>query len=156
MLTASLPHDKEHRKDYGCDVRINFALGRALSGLEYAHALRHRQALTAEFLECLKTVDLLVTPTTGRTAAPIPEKALPNGESNLPILECISRFSAVGNLTGFPAIAVPAGEDKDGLPISCQFMGRPWEEALLLRIARVAESGVERGKPSVYFDLLES
>jgi aspartyl-tRNA(Asn)/glutamyl-tRNA(Gln) amidotransferase subunit A len=71
-------------------------------------------------------------------------------------LECISRFSAVGNLTGFPAIAVPAGEDKDGLPISCQFMGRPWEEALLLRIARVAESGVERGKPSVYFDLLES
>jgi len=103
----------------------------------------------------MKDVDVIVTPTTGRTAAPIPEKALPNGESNLPILECISRFSAVGNLTGFPAIAVPAGHDSDGLPISCQFLGRPWEEALLLQIARVAESGVTRTKPHLWADLLE-
>jgi Asp-tRNA(Asn)/Glu-tRNA(Gln) amidotransferase A subunit family amidase len=101
-------------------------------------------------------VDVLVTPTTGRTAAPIPEGALPNGESNLPILECISRFAAVGNLTGFPAIAVPAGYDRAGLPVSCQFMGRPWEEALLLRLARVAEAGMERKKPSIYYDVLES
>jgi len=155
MITAAQRYHADHRRDFGCDVQINFALGRSLSGLDYAHALRHRQGLTTQFLQCLSDVDVLVTPTTGRTAAQIPEGALPNGESNLPILECISRFAAVGNLTGFPAIAVPAGYDSGGLPVSCQFMGRPWEEALLLRIARAAEAGVVREKPSVYYDFLE-
>jgi Asp-tRNA(Asn)/Glu-tRNA(Gln) amidotransferase A subunit family amidase len=155
MITAAQRYHGEHRRDFGCDVQINFALGRALSGLDYAHALRHRQGLTAQFLQRLQDVDVLVTPTTGRTAAPIPESALPNGESNLPILECISRFAAVGNLTGLPAIAVPAGYDRDGLPVSCQFMGRPWEEGLLLRIARAAEAGSARRQPAVYYDLLK-
>lgn len=156
MITAAQRYHGEHRRDFGCDVQINFALGRSLSGMDYAHALRHRQGLTTQFLQCLSEVDVLVTPTTGRTAAPIPESALPNGESNLPILECISRFAAVGNLTGFPAIAVPAGYDRSGLPVSCQFMGRPWEEGLLLRIARAAEGGGARQEPAVYYDLLES
>jgi Asp-tRNA(Asn)/Glu-tRNA(Gln) amidotransferase A subunit family amidase len=154
MLTAAQPYDTEHRKDFGCDVRINFALGRALRATEYAHALRHRQAITAQFLDCMANVDVIVTPTTGCTATPIPEKDLPNGESNIALLERISRFSAVGNLTGFPAIAVPAGYDSAGLPISCQFMGRPWEEALLLRIARIAEGCTARKKPELHWDLL--
>lgn len=155
MLTAAQVYEAKHRKDFGCDVRINFALGRALKAAEYAHALRHRQALTGQFLECMSQIDVIVTPTTGCTAAPIPEKTLPNGESNIALLERISRFSAVGNLTGFPAIAVPAGYDSAGLPISCQFMGRPWEEALLLRIAKISESGTLRVQPQLYCDLLE-
>jgi Asp-tRNA(Asn)/Glu-tRNA(Gln) amidotransferase A subunit family amidase len=73
----------------------------------------------------------------------------------LPVLECISRFSAVGNLTGFPAIAVPAGYDSAGLPISCQFMAKPWAEALLLRIARISEGASTRKKPQLHCDLLE-
>ena len=141
-------------RDYGYDVQMNFALGRAFNGEDYAHALRHRQGFTAQFLECMNDIDVIVTPTTGGTAAPIPEHALPKGESNLVVLERLSRFAAVGNLTGFPAIAVPAGYDRQGLPISCQFMGRPWEEALLLRIARVAEQNIGRVKPTMYFDLL--
>jgi Asp-tRNA(Asn)/Glu-tRNA(Gln) amidotransferase A subunit family amidase len=153
MITAAQRYDTEHRKDFGYDVQINFALGRALSGQDYAHALRHRQGFARAFLESMKEVDVIVTPTTGRTAAPIPEKALPAGESNLPVLEAISRFASVANLTGFPAIAVPAGYDRAGLPISCQFMGRPWEEALLLRISRIAEQSISRQQPRMYFDL---
>jgi Asp-tRNA(Asn)/Glu-tRNA(Gln) amidotransferase A subunit family amidase len=155
MLTAAQAYDAQYHKQFGCDVRVNFALARALRATEYANALRHRQALTAEFLECMQDIDVIVTPTTGQTAALIPEKSLPNGESNLPVLECIARFSAVANLTGFPAIALPAGYDSAGLPISCQFMAKPWEEALLLRIARVSEGASMRKKPQLHCDLLE-
>lgn len=155
MLTAAQAYEAKYHKQFGCDVRVNFALAGGLRATEYANALRHRQALTVEFLDCMRDVDVIVTPTTGQTAALIPEKALPNGESNLPVLECISRFSAVGNLTGFPAVAVPAGFDSAGLPISCQFMAKPWEEALLLRIARFSEGASERKKPQLHCDLLE-
>jgi Asp-tRNA(Asn)/Glu-tRNA(Gln) amidotransferase A subunit family amidase len=135
-------------------VQINFALGQTLSGFDYAHARRHRSALTAAFLETMSHVDVIATPTTGCTAPLMPEHALPNGESNLPQLERISRFSALANLSGFPAIALPAGHNQAGLPVSCQFMGRPWSEALLFRVGRVAEDCVERTVPRAHVDLL--
>ncbi len=42
-------------------------------------------------------------------------------------------FTVVANLAGLPALAVPAGTGKSGLPIGWQLMGRPWEEGKLLR-----------------------
>ncbi len=43
-------------------------------------------------------------------------------------------FTVIANLAGLPALAVPAGNSESGLPIGCQFMGRPWEEGKLLRV----------------------
>ena len=53
------------------------------------------------------------------------------------------RFIRLANLTGFPAISVNAGFDKAGLPIGVHLMGRPYEENLLLRLARVVERHTE-------------
>jgi Asp-tRNA(Asn)/Glu-tRNA(Gln) amidotransferase A subunit family amidase len=128
-------------KLFGLDVKTNLTLAADVTGGDYVHALRFRQFATEQFLAVLSDVDVIVTPTTGIAAPPIPESALPEGESNLIQLESILRFAAPANLTGFPAIAVPAGYDDGGLPLSCQFLGRPWEEALLLRIARGRRAG---------------
>ena len=64
------------------------------------------------------------------------------------------RFVRQGNLTGFPALSVPAGYDAKGLPVGVQLMGRPWEEALLLRLGRVVEASVERRLPRVHVTAL--
>ena len=48
-------------------------------------------------------------------------------------------FTVTANLAGLPAISVPAGKDKVGLPLGLQLIGKPWCEGELLNIAEVLE-----------------
>ena len=50
-------------------------------------------------------------------------------------------FTVTVNLAGLPGIAVPAGLDKQGLPLGLQLIGKPWEEGALLNTAEVLETG---------------
>jgi Asp-tRNA(Asn)/Glu-tRNA(Gln) amidotransferase A subunit family amidase len=52
-------------------------------------------------------------------------------------------YCAWFNLLGFPAVVVPVGKSKAGLPIGVQIVGRPWEEELVLAVAARLER--ERG-----------
>ena len=52
-----------------------------------------------------------------------------------------NRFVAMFNLTGLPAISLPCGFDRDGLPIGLQLAGRPFDEATVLRAAFAYERG---------------
>ena len=104
--------------------------------------------MTRDWLALMTGCDAVVTPTTAITAPAIPESALPDGESNLPVVDALMRFIRVANLTGFPALTVPAGFDRNGLPVGVHLMGRPYEEALLLRLGRVIEREVEVRTPA--------
>ncbi len=64
------------------------------------------------------------------------------------------RFAPWSNLTGHPAITMPAGYDSNGLPIGLQAIGRPWGERLLFRIAAAAELLVERRMPARWYPSL--
>lgn len=145
--------DKDSSR-FAYDSRTNLALARRFSSLDYIHALRHRHGLTVETLKVLHDVDVIMTPTTAQTAQAIPESSLPDGESNLVVTDALMRFIRVGNLTGFPAISVPCGFDTAGLPIGVQLLGRPWEEHLLLRMARVVEAASEVRTPRHHATLL--
>jgi Asp-tRNA(Asn)/Glu-tRNA(Gln) amidotransferase A subunit family amidase len=154
MASAMAEHIEQDVTRFGPDVRTNLSLARNFRGTDLVHAMRHRHALIRGHLELMREVDVIVAPTTAMTAPPINERALPQGESDLVTVDALMRFIRVANLTGFPAIAVPAGFDSKGLPVSCHFMGRPWEEHLLLRIARIAEGSVERRAPAHRVGLL--
>jgi Asp-tRNA(Asn)/Glu-tRNA(Gln) amidotransferase A subunit family amidase len=156
MATSQLHHFKDHRKDYAHDIRLNLELAGRLKATDYIHAQRHRMQLCAQFDEVMKQVDAIVTPATGCTAKPIPRKAHKTGESYLEQTDTIMRFARPANVTGLPAISFPAGYDPDGLPVGFQVMGRAYDEALLLRIAAVAEGLVERKEPRVHWRLLEA
>ena len=154
MATAMDPHYKEHRKDFGLDVRTNLSLGRDFTSRDYIKAQRMRTRAITEFNRVLEQVDAIVTPSTGCTAPIIRKDALPRGESDLETLTEIMRYAGTANFTGLPAISFPAGYDEDGLPVGFQAIGKHWDEHLLLRLAGAAELNVERKKPDIFYDLL--
>jgi Asp-tRNA(Asn)/Glu-tRNA(Gln) amidotransferase A subunit family amidase len=154
MTEAMLPQVKARASDFALDSRTNLAIGRHFRATDLVHALRHRHRLTRELVALMADVDVLVTPTTATTAPEIPEATLPEGESNLPVVDALMRFVRVANLTGFPALSVPAGFDRAGLPVGVQLTGRPYEEHLLLRLGRVVERATEVRTPPLHVSVL--
>ncbi len=151
MSASQLPHAAP---SYGPDTALNFAIGRALTASDYAHALRARSALAAGWRDVFEQVDLVATPSTACTAPPIRPDAL-GGESDIELLDRIMRFAHAPNLFGFPAISIPAGYDAAGLPIGLQLIGRPWSEDVLLSAALRAGPLVERRRPQALAGLLD-
>ncbi len=74
-------------------------------------------------------IDVLVLPTTATTVPTIKE-ALRDPQA------LSARNTAFANYYGLPAISVPCGFDRSGLPLGVQFVGRPWDELTVLRVAR--------------------
>ena len=121
---------------FGMETRLNLAMARAFTAADYVRAQQVRQQLMDTLNNLFQQVDLLVTPTTGITAPPIPESALPDGESDLKTLTALMRFAFVGNLSGIPALTLPVGQDGGGLPVGLQLMASHWQESRLLAVAR--------------------
>jgi Asp-tRNA(Asn)/Glu-tRNA(Gln) amidotransferase A subunit family amidase len=143
----------QHHQEHGLDVRVNLALARRFLATDYVLAQRVRTRLIHNFNQAFTEVDVILTPSTGLAAPPIPATALPAGDSDLTTLVEIMRYATPANLTGHPAISFPAGYTETGLPIGLQAMGRHWQEPMLLRLALAAEQLIERQKPQIFFDL---
>ena len=118
---------KEHPDWFGADVRQRLETGAAFTSSEYVLA-RHTQTEVKRRCELLLNLyDVLILPTTP-ISAPVLE-----GEDALERARQLTRFTSPFNLTGLPALTVPCGFTKDGLPIGLQFVSRAWNEAGVLR-----------------------
>jgi aspartyl-tRNA(Asn)/glutamyl-tRNA(Gln) amidotransferase subunit A len=118
---------KEHPDWFGADVRQRLETGAAFTSSEYILA-RHTQAEVKRRCELLLNLyDVLILPTT-----PIPAPVL-EGENALERARQLTRFTSPFNLTGLPALTVPCGFTKAGLPIGLQLVSRAWNEAGVLR-----------------------
>ncbi|MBA0815663.1 hypothetical protein Gohar_000423 [Gossypium harknessii] len=121
------------------DTRISMALFRSFTASDYVAAQCLRRRIMHHHMEIFKKVDVIVTPTTSMTAPKIPSSALKDGETDMQVTAYLMRFIVAGNLLGLPAITVPVGYDKQGLPIGLQLIGRPWGEATILHLASAVE-----------------
>uniref|UniRef100_M0ZU18 Glutamyl-tRNA(Gln) amidotransferase subunit A n=1 Tax=Solanum tuberosum TaxID=4113 RepID=M0ZU18_SOLTU len=139
------------------DTRTNLALFRSFAASDYISAQCLRRRIMYYHMEIFKKVDVIVTPTTGMTAPEIPESALAVGETNLQVVASLMQFAMTANVLGLPAISVPIGHDKQGLPIGLQLIGRPWCEASILRLAAAIEeiSAEYRKKPVEFYDIFK-
>lgn len=139
------------------DTRTNLALFRSYSASDYVAAQCLRRRMMYHHMEIFKKVDIIVTPTTGMTAPIIPPGAFKYGESNLQVSGYLMRFIIAANLLGLPAISVPVGYDKQGLPIGLQLIGRPWAEASILRLASAVEElcSTSKKRPASFYDILK-
>ncbi|CAA7034814.1 unnamed protein product [Microthlaspi erraticum] len=154
-LTPYCEAGKNSKLSY--DTRTSFAIFRSFSAADYIAAQCLRRRLMEYHMDIFKNVDVIVTPTTGMTAPLIPPDALKNGETNFQVTAYLMRFAQAANLLGFPAISIPIGYDKEGLPIGLQIMGRPWAEATILGLAAaVEELAPVTKKPAVYHDVLNT
>lgn len=154
MLANVRTQLKSEPQNIGLSTRLILAAMQQITAGDYLQAQRIRTRAIRHFREVLRDVDVIATPTAGITAPPIVESALPQGVSNVGLTLEMIRFAVPGNLTGLPAISIPAGYDAAGLPIGIQFMGRAWREDVLLRLAYEVERMVDRRKPAVWYDLL--
>lgn len=154
MAAAMEPHYAAHRKDFGHATRLNLALGRQFTSLDYLRAQRIRTESLREWDRVFSKVDVVMTPTTACPPPYLNSSTVRYGESDLGALTELMRFVVCGNFCGLPAISFPAGYTGSGLPIGIQAIGRHWKEHLLLRLANVAEQHLERRKPVVHFDIL--
>ncbi|KAL5096522.1 hypothetical protein RYX36_000849 [Vicia faba] len=157
---CSLNPDCEEGKDVKLtyDTRTSLALFRSFTAADYIAAQCIRRRNMHYFMEIFKKVDVIVTPTTGMTAPIIPPSALKNGETDMQTTGYLMRFVVPANLLGFPAISVPVGYDKKGLPIGLQIIGRPWAEATILRVAFAVEklSGESKKRPVSFYEVLRA
>ncbi|HEX7809091.1 MAG TPA: Asp-tRNA(Asn)/Glu-tRNA(Gln) amidotransferase subunit GatA [Thermoanaerobaculia bacterium] len=118
-----------------------FALSAGYYDAYYGRAQRVRAKLREEFRAAFNTCDFLITPTT-------PEPAFKLGaKTDDPLSMYLSDiFTAPANLVGVPAIAVPSGFDRAGLPLSLQVMAPHFAERSLFRAAAFFESATGYGK----------
>ena len=86
---------------------------------------------------CSLPVTTCCSPPTTAITAPLIEGA--GLQSNR--ARSLTRFTALFNLTGLPALSLPCGFSGDGLPIGLQLVGAPWNEARVLQAAFAYESG---------------
>jgi aspartyl-tRNA(Asn)/glutamyl-tRNA(Gln) amidotransferase subunit A len=122
----------DHPELLGRSVRKSFHPGAFVSAADYLAAQRARSILRSQVQAILDHVDAIVSPTCPRPAA------------RLDVIDFDARFQEPSfvnpyNLLGLPAISVPCGFSGAGLPIGLQVAAGPFEEPLVLRIARAYE-----------------
>lgn len=115
----------------------------AIPAVAYLRAQRLRSLVLQESLELFERIDLLAGPTMAMTAPPFGVESLQIGDRAVTLRPLYALFCRPFNLTGFPAVTVPAGFDSDGLPVGLQLAARPFEEGTLLRAAYTYQEATE-------------
>jgi aspartyl-tRNA(Asn)/glutamyl-tRNA(Gln) amidotransferase subunit A len=144
-FTEALEYHEEWMRtrpgDYGADVRRLLESGMAITGVAYVRAQRARGKILADALAAMERHHVLAAPGSAITAPKIGEsRLLGEDEPRVDVVDKILRFTAPFDCTGQPALAIPTGLGSDGLPLSMQIIGRPFDEPSVLRVSSAYEA----------------
>jgi len=115
-----------------------FVLSHGYYDAYYLRALKVRTLIKQDFDRAFQEFDCIVTPTSPTPAFKIGERT----EDPLKMyLSDIYTISA--NLAGLPAISVPCGFTKNGLPVGLQILAKPFDEDMLFRVAYTYEQNTD-------------
>lgn len=139
-------HEQEfmtRAEDMGYALREKMMSGFLTRSVDYLAAQRRRRELTAATDALVRSVDALVLPCAFHTAAPL---------SDIDRVKAYTSDTACPpfNASGHPAMAVCTGFDEQDLPTNAQIVGRWFDEATVLKIARAYEraTGWRERRPS--------
>ena len=132
-------YENTRAQGFGAEVKRRILIGAYVLSAGYydayyTKAQKVRSLIANDFNAAFAKVDVILTPTT-----PGPAFALGSRVADPVEMYLNDVFTVPVNLAGLPGISVPAGLSGDGLPLGLQLIGRPFDEASLLRTASVME-----------------
>ncbi|HLS67147.1 MAG TPA: amidase [Pseudogracilibacillus sp.] len=133
-----------HRKktaidNYGEDVRNVMMASDDIPALDYIHALEQKEVITNKVNQLFTEVDFLATPTLPALPKKIGQEEVQFGDVTEPIFDCMIRYASYFNLTGHPAISLPA-DVVNGLPVGLQLASAKWTDSTLITISKTIEN----------------
>ncbi|SFE01433.1 Asp-tRNA(Asn)/Glu-tRNA(Gln) amidotransferase subunit GatA [Roseivivax sediminis] len=134
-------YEKTRAEGFGPEVQRRvmvgtYVLSAGFYDAYYNRARKVRTLIKKDFEDAFdQGVDAILTPATPSAAFPL--GAMEEADPVQMYLNDV--FTVTVNLAGLPGISVPAGQDRDGLPLGLQLIGRPWEEGDLLNVASSLE-----------------
>jgi aspartyl-tRNA(Asn)/glutamyl-tRNA(Gln) amidotransferase subunit A len=143
MASVTAWHEKylkqpDRRAKYTPEVRALMDAGKFIFATDFLKAQRLRRVLIEEVRAALDRVDVLATPTLPLCAWEVSESHVEIAGQAEHVLHACWRFTYPWNLTGLPALSLPCGF-VDGLPVGLQLVGRPFDEATILRVGHAYE-----------------
>jgi aspartyl-tRNA(Asn)/glutamyl-tRNA(Gln) amidotransferase subunit A len=139
---------RERPQELGEAVRMRLGIGLGISAIDYLQALRLRSRLTRTFIaEVFSRVDVLVLPVIPEPAPSYAANEVGGAEAKVERMGRFSRLTRPLNGLGLPALSVPCGLSRDGLPLAFQIVGRPFDEATVLRVGHAYERTAPFARP---------
>jgi aspartyl-tRNA(Asn)/glutamyl-tRNA(Gln) amidotransferase subunit A len=135
---------RERPEDLQPVVRSRAESGLDVKAVDYVQALRRRPEIAREFIAvAFADADVLITPTTGE---PPPTYATAKSGTVADVvarMAAFTRCTRVFNTIGLPALSLPCGFTAAGLPLALQIVGRPFDEATVLRVGHAYEQATD-------------
>ena len=126
-------------KEVKCRILVgNYVLSVGHADDFYVNAQKAQRIMREEFQNLFKDVDVLLSPTQAMTAFKIGQ--FDNDKLKMDLCDS---YTAIANLSGIPAMSVPCGFDKLGLPIGLQLLGPHLSESTLYKVAYKYEQATE-------------
>lgn len=125
--------------DYSEEVRKRLEMGADVRATDYISALDKMKIVRADLEAAFARVDAILAPSVPFAAPEIGQKTVRLEGAEEPVRGALVRMNRPANFTGLPAISVPCGFTKAGLPVGLQLIGPAFDEAGLLRIAYLYE-----------------
>jgi aspartyl-tRNA(Asn)/glutamyl-tRNA(Gln) amidotransferase subunit A len=124
-----------HANEYSEEVRQRLEAGGKVLAVQYLDGLDVQKRVRADLDAAFREVDAIVAPTVPVPAPLIGAEFVQIDGEQIGVRPALVGMNRPANFTGHPAISVPCGFTKEGLPIGLELMGRAFDEATLLRIA---------------------
>jgi aspartyl-tRNA(Asn)/glutamyl-tRNA(Gln) amidotransferase subunit A len=148
VKTLGEMYKKSRGEGFGLQPKLRVLMGMYVSAAQYSEqyynrALKVRALVRRDFETVFDPagkyrLNVLLTPTTPTTAFKVG-----GVYGNSVLMQYADQFTVPANHAGIPGISIPAGFDRDGLPIGIQFLGPDFSEGDLFRISRMYEKATE-------------
>ena len=129
-------------QDYTKPVRLRLEMARCVLAEDYVRAMRGKTLIACEVDRALHGVDALVLPTLGIPAPPIGAQTMPVKGGSDTVRALMLRSTQAFNLSGHPAISIPCGQTRDGMPVGIQLVGHKGRTPALVQAALAVEAAI--------------
>jgi aspartyl-tRNA(Asn)/glutamyl-tRNA(Gln) amidotransferase subunit A len=126
--------DLDRIEVYDTGTRARIEQGLRFAATDYLRALRRRPLVMERITRAMADVDVLITPGVGGEAAFLEDMTIAVNGRRHPLQIVLAHNTMIFDYTGLPALMLPAGLGRSGLPVAIQIVGKPYDDALCLSL----------------------